>query len=311
LTAGEKEEFKNVRTTFFKTFKPPRANLSGDLRFAMRQETELYFGGIVREDRNVTELIESDYDYLNEKLARHYGLTNLGVTGNNLYKVKLPPGCVRGGVLTMGSVLAVTSNPSRTSAVKRGLFILQNILGNPTPPPPPNIPPLEDAKKESAGHPPTSREALEIHRTQPLCSSCHARMDPLGLAFENFNAMGMWREKEFGEPIETSGAFITGESFTNVNELKHILATNHRVDFYRTLTEKLLTYALGRGLEYYDVETVDQIVARLEEQNGRFSALLYGVIESAPFQRRREFISIAANENVDHGQQQAKIKNQP
>jgi hypothetical protein len=311
LTAGEKEEFKNVRTTFFKTFKPPRANLSGDLRFAMRQETELYFGGIVREDRNVAELIESDYDYLNEKLARHYGLTNLGVTGNNLYKVKLPPGCVRGGVLTMGSVLAVTSNPSRTSAVKRGLFILQNILGNPTPPPPPNIPPLEDAKKESAGHPPTSREALEIHRTQPLCSSCHARMDPLGLAFENFNALGLWRDKEFGEPIETSGALITGESFKNANELKHLLATNHRSDFYRTLTEKLLTYALGRGLEYYDVETVDQIVARLEDQNGRFSALLYGVIESAPFQKRREFVPIAANESADHGQQQAKIKNQP
>ena len=307
LNAGEKEELKQIRTQFFKTFKPPRVNLTGDLRFAMRQEVELYFGGIMREDRNVTELIESDYDFLNEKLARHYGLTNLDVSGNNLRKVKLPPGCMRGGVLTMGSVLAVTSNPSRTSPVKRGLFILQNILGNPTPPPPPNIPPLEDAKKESAGRPPTSREALEIHRSQPLCNSCHSRMDPIGLAFENFNAMGMWRDKEFGEPIEAADKLITGESFTNVNELKHILATNHRIDFYRTLTEKMLTYALGRGLEYYDVETVDKIVAQLDEQNGRFSALLYGVIDSAPFQKRRESISIAATGPIHPTQQQAKI----
>ncbi len=308
LTAGEKEEFKQVRTEFFKSFKPPRVNLGGDLRFAMRQEVELYFSGIMREDRNVIELIESDYDFLNEKLARYYGLTNLGVNGNNLRKVKLPPGCMRGGVLTMGSVLAVTSNPSRTSPVKRGLFILQNILGNPTPPPPPNIPPLEDAKKESASRPPTSREALEIHRSQPLCSSCHSRMDPVGLAFENFNAMGMWRDTEFGQSIEIADKLITGESFTNVNELKHILATNHREDFYRTLTEKMLTYALGRGLEYYDVETVDKIVARLDEQNGRFSAVLYGVIESAPFQRRRESVPMAADESAPHSPQQAKIK---
>jgi hypothetical protein len=311
LTAGEKEELIDVRKAFFKTFKPPRANLTGDLRFAMRQEAELYFSHIMREDRDVIEFIESDYDYLNEKLARHYGLTNLDVTGNNLQRVQLPPGCVRGGVLTMGSVLAVTSNPSRTSAVKRGLFILQNVLGIPVPPPLPNIPPLEDAKKESADHPPTSREALEIHRSQPLCSSCHARMDPLGLAFENFNAMGMWRDNEFGEPIEVADKFITGESFTNVIQLKHILATKHRVDFYRTLSEKLLTYALGRGLEYYDVETVDQIVARLEEQNGRFSALLYGVIESAPFQKRRESATTAANDPTGRSRQQAKLKSHP
>ncbi len=298
LTPAEKEEFAEVRRTFFKNFRRPRADLTGDLRYAMRQEVELYFGSVVREDRDVVDLIESNYDFLNEKLARHYGLTNLDVTGVNLRRVTLPPDCVRGGILTMGSVLAVTSNPTRTSAVKRGLFILQNILGNPTPPPLPNIPPLEDAQKESADHPPTSREALAIHRSQPLCNSCHGRMDPLGLALENFNAMGMWRDQEFGEPIQVADKLITGESFTNINQLKHILATNHRIDFYRTLTEKVLTYALGRGLEYYDVETVDKIVDQLERGNGRFSALLMGVIESAPFQKRRDSNSLAAKQNL-------------
>jgi len=187
----------------------------------------------------------------------------------------------------MGSVLAVTSNPTRTSPVKRGLFVLDNILGMPPPPPPPNIPPLEDAAKGIKDHEPTLRETLEMHREKPLCSSCHNRMDPLGLAFENFNAMGMWREKERNQPLDVAGKLLTGEEFQNVRELKHILATNHRRDFYRCITAKLLTYALGRGLEYYDVEAVDQIVARMEKENGRFSALLMGVVESAPFQKRR------------------------
>lgn len=307
LTPAEKQEFAEVRQAFFKRFRRPRADLTGDLRYAMRQEVELYFGSIVREDRDVVELIDSNYDFLNEKLARHYGLTNLDVTGVNLKRVTLPANCVRGGVLTMGSVLAVTSNPTRTSAVKRGLFILQNVLGNPTPPPLPNIPPLEDAQKESADHPPTSREALAIHRSQPLCNSCHGRMDPIGLAFENFNAMGMWRDQEYGEPIQVADKLITGESFTNVVELKHILATNHKIDFYRTMTEKVLTYALGRGLEYYDVETVDEIVDRLQRENGRFSAIITGVIDSAPFQKRRDLTSLAAN--VTPGPlQQAQIK---
>lgn len=311
LTPEEKAEFAKVRTAFFKSFKRPRVELTGDLRYAMRREAEMYFGNIVHEDRNVIELIDSDYAFLNEKLARHYGLTNLNVTGTELRRVTLPPGSPRGGVLTMGSVLAVTSNPTRTSPVKRGLFILQNILGNPTPPPPPNIPPLEDAKKESGDYPPTSREALEIHRNQPLCNSCHGRMDPLGLALENFNALGMWREKEFEQPIDVTGKLITGESFKDIRELKHILVADHRLDFYRTLTEKMLTYALGRGLEYYDVETVDQIVNRLEKENGRFSALLMGVVESAPFQKRRDSDSLAGNGSSSNSQQRAEIKLKP
>jgi len=143
-------------------------------------------------------------------------------------------------------------------------------LGTPSPPPPANIPPLENSESAFTNRQPTLREVLSIHREQPLCASCHNRLDPPGLALENFNAMGMWREKEHGDPIEAAGKLITGETFDNVRELKHILATRHRTDFYRCLTEKLLTYALGRGLEYYDVQTVDQIVDQLEKKQRSF-----------------------------------------
>jgi Protein of unknown function (DUF1588)/Protein of unknown function (DUF1585) len=189
-------------------------------------------------------------------------------------------------VLTQGTVLTVTSNPNRTSPVKRGLFILENILGTPPPPPPPDIPALEDAVVGGA-KPKTLRESLKAHRTDALCASCHNRMDPLGLALENFNALGMYREKERGQPVDAAGQLITGEPFANVKELKRILATERKLDFYRCLTEKLLVYALGRGLEYYDVQAVDEIVARLEKSGGHPSGLLIGVIESTPFQKRR------------------------
>jgi hypothetical protein len=265
----------------------PRVELDSDLKNAMRRETEMYFDYVVREDRNVCELIDSDYTFLNQKLAGFYGLTNLDVTGSDMRRVTLPPDSPRGGVLTHGSVLVVTSNPDRTSPVKRGLFILDNVLGTPSPPPPPNIPALEAAEKDFKEHEPTLREALSAHRDKPLCASCHSRLDPIGLAFENFNAMGMWRDKERKQSIEPGGQLVTGETFDSVTELKHILSGKHRLDFYRCLTEKLLTYATGRGMEYYDVETMDQIVQRLEREQGRFSALLMGIIESAPFQKQR------------------------
>jgi len=259
--------------------------LDRDMRRFLRDETLLYFGHVMREDRSVLELIDSNYTFLNERLAKHYGITN--IIGPEMRRVDLPPDSPRGGVLTHGSVLIVTSNPTRTSPVKRGLFILDNILGTPTPPPPPDVPPLEESEKEVAGANPTLRETLAIHREKPLCSSCHNRMDPLGLALENFNALGMWRDKERGKPIDAAGKLVTGETFTDVREVKRALATGHKRDFYRCLTEKLLTYALGRGLEYYDVESVDRIVEKLEKDNGRFSALLTGIVESAPFQRTR------------------------
>jgi hypothetical protein len=275
------------RPAFNRRFNKPRVELDRDLRDAMRRETEMFFASIVREDRPITELIESDYTFLNEKLAKLYDLTELNVTGREMQRVKLPPDSPRGGVLTHGSTLVVTSNPDRTSPVKRGLFILENFLGTPTPPPPPNVPALEAVDSDFKDHEPTLREALQVHREKPLCTSCHARMDPIGLAFENFNAMGMWRDKERNQTIDTAGKLITGESFATVRELKRILAHNHRLDFYRCLTDKLLTYAIGRGTEYYDVETIDQIVHRLDRENGRFSALLMGIIESAPFQKMR------------------------
>lgn len=295
LTPEEKAELEKIRGEFFKKL-GARRELSGETRYAMRRESEMYFGYVIHEDRSILELLDSNYTFLNERLARHYGLTNIDISGSDMRRVTLPADCPRGGILTMGTVLVVTSNPTRTSPVKRGLFILDNILGNPAPPPPPNLPALEDSEKEFKDHDPTLRELLATHRSKPLCSSCHSRLDPPGLALENFNAMGMWREKDRSQPVDSAGQLITGESFNNIRELKHILATTRHLDFYRTLTEKVLTYALGRGLEYYDVETVDRIVERLEKENGRFSALLMGVVESTPFQKRRESAMFSTNE---------------
>jgi hypothetical protein len=289
----------------------PRADLDDLLRGDMKAETEMYVGHIMHDDRSVMELVESDYDFLNERLAKHYGLTNLNVTGTEMREVTLPPDCIRGGVLTMGSVLAVTSNPTRTSPVKRGVFILDKILGAPTPPPPANVPPLEDSESSIADHPPVLREVLALHRQNAMCASCHNRLDPPGLALENFNAMGMFRAKERGQAIESGGQLITGETFTNVQELKHILATAHRVDFYRCLTEKMMMYALGRGLEFYDVESVDRVVASLDQTDGRFSSLLMGVIESAPFQKRRSASALAEAEPPKTAPQRVSAKLTP
>lgn len=288
LNAEEKLELEGLRKILNKrSSQPLRADLHAELRRSMRRETEMTFGHVVREDRSVLELLDADYTFLNEDLAHHYGLTNLHVRGSELQRVALPPDSPRGGLLTQGTVLVVTSNPTRTSPVKRGLFILENILGTPPPPAPPNIPPLEDVVRAGRDPEPSLREAIAIHREQPLCRSCHNRMDPPGLALENFNAMGMWRDQERGRTIDPAGTLLSGESFSGVRELKRILVTRHRTEFYRTLTEKLLTYAIGRGLDYYDTETVDRIVARLEADGGRFSALLLGIVESAPFQKRR------------------------
>ena len=287
LTPEQKKELEEMRAQFRRFQNRPQTELDGELRRAMRRETEMAFAHIVRQDRSVLELLDADYTFLNERLARHYNLTNLDIKGPEMRRVTLPKDTPRGGILTHGSVLIVTSNPTRTSPVKRGLFVLDNILGTPPPPPPPDIPNLEDSEKELAGRQPTLRETLAIHREKPLCSSCHNRMDPLGLALENFNALGMWRDQERKQPIDAAGRLITGETFNDVRELKRVLVTKHRLDFYHCLAEKFLTYALGRGVEHYDIETLDRIVAKLDKENGRFSALLEGVIESAPFQKRR------------------------
>jgi hypothetical protein len=269
-----------------------RPEFDKDMRVAMRRETEMYFGYVMREDRPVTELIDSNYTFLNESLAKYYGIP--GVEGKELRKVTLPAGSPRGGVLTQGSALLVTSNPDRTSPVKRGLFVLANFLGTPPPPPPANVPALEASESEFHGKEPALRDVLKVHRESPLCRSCHNRMDPIGLGFENFNGVGMWRDSERKQPIVPEGSLITGESFRSVSELKRILVNGHRADFYRTLSTKLLTYATGRGTEYYDVETIDRIVKRLDDHDGKFSALLLGVVDSAPFQKMRTQATVTA-----------------
>lgn len=270
---------------FRKQFGAKRIEFSGELRTAMRREAEMWFKHLLRGDKSVLQLIETDETFLNEALAEHYGVPN--VRGGEMRLVKLPEGSPRGGVVTMGTVLAVTSNATRTSPVKRGLFILDNLLGTPPPPPPPNIPSLEVSSKGHDGRELSLREALALHREKPMCSSCHDRMDPLGLALENFNAMGLWRDKEAGQPIPSvAGKLVTGEAFADVRELKHLLVTARRDDYYRCLTEKVMTYALGRGPQPCDIQTVDDIVARLHESGGKFSTLLLGIIDSPAFQQR-------------------------
>lgn len=268
-----------------------------EMRRAMRRETEMCVEYIVKEDRSLLDLLDCDYTFVNEKLAGVYNIPD--VRGNELRRVTLPDGSPRGGVLTQASMLLVTSNPTRTSPVKRGLFILENILGTPSAPAPAGVPDLEESAKKFAGREPPLRELLAAHRESALCSSCHSRMDPLGIALENFNALGMWRDVEKQLPIDASGTLITGESFKDVRDLKKILREKHATDFYRCVTEKMLTYALGRGLVETDEHTVDVIVRRLSENGGRFSSLMQGVIESSPFQKQHPHHVVVSSNPTD------------
>jgi hypothetical protein len=274
-----------ARQATFAFARQQKPDLTPALRAAMLKETEMTFAHILQEDRSLLELLDSNYTFLNESLAKHYGIE--GVTGDEMRKVTLPPDSPRGGVLTQGTILAVTSNPTRTSPVKRGVFILEAILGTPPAPPPPDIPSLEEAASPEQLRAMNLRDTLALHAKNPTCASCHSRMDPLGLALENFNAMGMWRTRDANQPVQPEGKLITGETFADVRELKKVLASSRRGDFYHSIAEKLLTYALGRGLEYYDVATLDHLAELLEKSNGRPSALLQGIVDSAPFQQRR------------------------
>lgn len=253
------------------------------LRADMREETYALFDFILREGRPAEELISARYSFLNERLAAFYGVK--GVKGENFRPVDLTEHPERGGLLTQGTFLIVSSNPTRTSPVKRGMFVLENLLGTPPPPAPPNVPELTEAAKEGAN--PTMREMMEIHRANPDCRGCHARMDPIGLGLENFDALGRFRETESGKPIDTAGVLVTGEEFANVATLKAILAEKRRPDFYRTISEKLLTYAIGRGVEYYDSTTIQQLSAHMEKNNGKLTELIHAITTSAPFQMRR------------------------
>jgi hypothetical protein len=251
------------------------------LRTAMQRETELFFETIVKEDRSILDFLDADFTFLNERLARHYGIA--GVRGEEFRRVSLT-GDQRGGILTQASILTITSNPTRTSPVKRGKWILENILGTPPPPPPPDAGELsEDQKVVLSG---SLRQRMEVHRAKASCASCHQRMDPLGFGFENFDAVGAWRTQDGKFPIDCSGTLPDGRSFKGPKELKAILKTK-KDEFARCLSEKMLTYALGRGLEYYDRCAVDQIAKGLAKNNYRFTSLVLEIVHSDPFQLRR------------------------
>jgi hypothetical protein len=249
------------------------------LRSALRQETESLFEHVLRKDRPITEFLTADYTFVNEPLARHYGI--VGVHGPDFVRVSLK-GTGRSGVLTHGSVLTLTSNPNRTSPVKRGKWILENILASPPPPPPPGVPALES--KETHG---TLRQRMDAHRDNAMCASCHAKMDPLGFAFEHFDAVGRFREKDGDEVVDTRGELVSGERFSDHVELSRVLSDSRQADFVRCVSEKMLTYALGRGLEYYDRPALAAMNVQLLKKDLRFSALIQAVVDSVPFQYRR------------------------
>jgi mono/diheme cytochrome c family protein len=253
-----------------------------NLRRAMRRETELFFESIMREDRNVVDLLSANYTFLNERLAKHYGIPN--VYDSNFRRVTFDANNVRGGLLGQASILTVTSYGDRTSPVIRGKWILTNIVGLPPPPPPPNVPPLKD--NGTAGKVLTMRERMAAHRSVQPCAGCHSLMDPVGFSLENYDAVGRWRTSEEDVPIDASGGLPDGVQFTGVSGLRHALLSRPEL-FVTTLTEKLLTYGLGRGLESYDGAAVRKIVRDAHGNDYRFSSIILGIVNSTPFQMRR------------------------
>ena len=256
-------------------------NFDDNLRTAFARETELFFGSILHEDRSVLDLMNADYTFVNERLAKQYGIPD--IYGSQFRRVALKDDARR-GLLGQGSILAVTSYPNRTSPVLRGKWILENILGTPVPAPPPNVPPL---KENSEGAQPKSMRALmEEHRKNPACASCHKIMDPLGFSLENFDATGQWRTREKAGPIDASGQLADGTKVDGPVELRKALM-RHPEQFVSTFTEKLLTYALGRGLEYYDMPVVRGIARDAAAKNYRFSSIVMGIVRSEPFEMKK------------------------
>ncbi len=247
------------------------------------KETELLFESMLREDRPALELLRADYTFLNERLARHYGIP--GVYGSHFRRVGLADEN-RQGLLGHGSVLTVTSYENRTSPVLRGKWVMENLLGMPPPPPPPDVPALE--VKSQDGQSLTMRQAMEQHRANPVCASCHKLMDPIGFALEPFDAIGRRRTiyTENNDPIDASGTFLDGSDFQDTVEFRKVLLDKPE-QLVHTITEKLLTYALGRGVEYTDMPAVRKVVRESAGDNFRWSSLILGIVESIPFQMRR------------------------
>jgi hypothetical protein len=258
------------------------AGFDDNLRQAFRTETELFFESILREDRSILDLLRANYTFVNERLAKHYGIPN--VYGSRFRRVTLASDSERGGLLRQGSILTVSSYATRTAPTIRGKWVLSNILGVPPPPPLPTVPALKE--RESTGKFATMRERLAEHRDNPACAGCHKLMDPIGFGMENYDAIGRWRTAEEGVPIDAAGSLPDGTKFDGVAELQRALLARPDI-FAGTFTEKLLTYALGRGVEYYDAPAVRNIVRQSRAGDYRFSSFILGVVNSTPFQMRR------------------------
>ena len=251
------------------------------LRAAFRTETDLFLDSVLRGNRSVLDLISANYTFVNERLAQHYGIPN--VEGSWFRRVDLPPGSPRGGLLGQGSILTITSYANRTSPVNRGKWVLENLLNAAPPPPPPNIPALKTEGSDSK--PLTMRQAMELHRANPACIGCHARMDPIGFAMENFDAVGRWRDHDGDNAIDGSGVLPDGQKFDGMAGLKQALL-RHPESFVTTVTEKLLMYAIGRNVQYFDQPAVRAIVQESAKDNYTFTSLVVGVVKSPPFQMR-------------------------
>ena len=276
------EEWLNLRKLALINPDPSQfGDFNEALRTAMLKETKLFFSGVVRNDRSVMDFLNAKYSYLNGPLAKHYGID--GVDGDEFRKVSLD-GTPRQGLLTQASILTLTSNPTRTSPVKRGKWILEQILNAPLPPPPPNVGVLpDDGKKVAAA---SLRQKMEVHRRNPMCATCHKKMDPLGFSLENFDAVGKWRSKDGADEIDASGVLPDGTKFSGPTELSALLMKKKK-DFIEGLSERLLTYALGRGVEPYDKCSVDEISQACETKGYRFSSLVNAIVMSDPFRKKR------------------------
>jgi hypothetical protein len=253
-----------------------------NLRKAFHRETELFLDSVLLENRSVLDLLTANYTFVNDRLAKHYGIPN--VEGTYFRRVTFPAGSMRGGLLGQGSILTLTSYSTRTSPVVRGKWVLENLLSSAPPPPPPNIPALKTEASET-GKALSMREAMIQHRANPSCASCHARMDPIGFAMENFDAVGRWRDTDAGQRIDVSGAFPDGTKFDGMAGLKKVLLA-HPDQFAGTVAEKLLMYAIGRNLQYYDAPAVRAILRDAKASNYSFASMVMGVVKSTPFQMR-------------------------
>jgi hypothetical protein len=251
----------------------------------MKRETELFFTSLLREDRSMLDLLRADYTFLNERLARHYGIS--GVAGSHFRKVTYPDD-KRRGLFGQGSVLVQTSYANRTSAVLRGKWVMEVLLGTPPPPPPMDgsVPPIEDTAESKEGRPLTTRERMELHRKNPTCNSCHRFIDPIGLALDNFDVTAKWRAREYGMPLDTRGEFYDGTPVSNPAELSAVLL-KRPIPLVRTFTENLMAYALGRRVEYYDQPSVRAIAKNAEAGGYKLSAFVLGVVTSDAFRMKR------------------------